>query len=110
AFIAPALVALTPSSSIRGSSRRRSSTPQVNAPWGAAALESQTDALYLRDRWFELAGDRLWGGFRWMQIYRNAHGFAHFLRHRTDGRRHLSFTSRGGCLGSFPAPARAFST
>src|SRR6516225_7471576 len=33
AFIAPALVALTPSTSMHGSSRSQSRTPQVNAPW-----------------------------------------------------------------------------
>jgi hypothetical protein len=49
AFIAPELVALTPSTSMRGSWSSRSSTPQVNAPWApppwSARLTRFTAAL-----------------------------------------------------------------
>ena len=62
-------------------------TPSERA-MSTAALESQADTLHLRDRWSELAGWRLRGRFRRMQIYRDAHGFAHFLRDRTNGGHH----------------------
>jgi len=53
-------------------------TPSERA-MGAAALESQIDALHLRDRWPELPRDRRRESFSRMRIYRHAHGFALFF-------------------------------
>src|SRR6516162_4578582 len=47
--------------------------PPSERAMGTAALESQVDALHLRDRPSELPGNLLWKSFPWMRIHRHAH-------------------------------------
>ena len=47
AFMAPALVPLTPSKPIRPSSRSWSSTPQVNAPWAPPPCKARLTVCWL---------------------------------------------------------------
>ena len=53
---------------------------------GAAALESQVDALHLRDRWSKLPSDRCSESLSRMRIYRRAHASSAFLHSHYCGR------------------------
>src|SRR5437763_12940931 len=61
---------------------------------GATTLESQVDALHLRDCRSELPGERLLRSFRRMRIYRRSHVSSHCPRPRMTGMK-LSPTSNG---------------